>query len=69
MCHDLYTALMSRRHNDANCLALGGRVLGKGLAREMVKAWIETPFEGDRHQVRLDQIRGLEREILEQERS
>ncbi|MGQ9858426.1 MAG: ribose 5-phosphate isomerase B [Thermodesulfobacteriota bacterium] len=65
LCHDLYTAIMSRRHNDANCLALGGRVLGKGLAREMVKAWLETSFDGGRHGVRLAQIREIERGILE----
>lgn len=63
LCHDLYTAIMSRRHNDANCLALGGRVLGKGLAREMVKAWLETPFEGGRHEVRLSLIKDLEEEV------
>jgi len=69
LCHDLYTALMSRRHNDANCLVLGGRLLGKGLAREMVKVWLETRFEGGRHSARLDQIQGLEKEILERGRS
>lgn len=65
LCHDLYTAIMSRRHNDANCLALGGRVLGKGLAREMVRAWLETPFDGGRHELRLAQIRELEQNILD----
>jgi ribose 5-phosphate isomerase B len=69
LCHDLYTTLMSRRHNDANCLVMGGRLLGKGLAREMVKAWLETPFEGGRHSLRLDQIEGLEQEILGRGRS
>lgn len=66
LCHDLYTAIMSRKHNDANCLALGGRVLGKGLAKEMVRVWLETPFEGGRHELRLAQIRELEKEIPDQ---
>ncbi|MGQ9652528.1 MAG: ribose 5-phosphate isomerase B [Thermodesulfobacteriota bacterium] len=63
LCHDLRTALMSRRHNDANCLVLGGRLLEKGLAREITRAWLEEPFEGGRHKVRLDRIRELEMEI------
>lgn len=66
LCHDLYTAIMSRKHNDANCLALGGRVLGKGLAKEIVRVWLETPFEGGRHELRLAQIRELEKEIPDQ---
>jgi ribose 5-phosphate isomerase B len=64
LCHDSYTAAMSRRHNDANCLVLGGRLLGKGLAREMVQIWLETPFDGGRHQLRLSQIVDLERGLL-----
>ncbi len=66
LCHDLYTAIMSRKHNDANCLALGGRVLGKGLAKEIVKLWLETPFEGGRHELRLAQIKELEKKIPDQ---
>ncbi len=66
LCHDLYTAIMSRKHNDANCLALGGRLLGKGLAKEIVKVWLETPFEGGRHELRLAQIRELEKGISDQ---
>ncbi|MCW7753218.1 ribose 5-phosphate isomerase B [Desulfobotulus sp. H1] len=54
LCNDLFSAGMSRRHNDANILVLGGRVLGDVLARAIVSAWLETPFEGGRHQVRLD---------------
>jgi ribose 5-phosphate isomerase B len=53
---DLYTAIQSRRHLDANILVLGGRVTGKGLAEEIVKAWLDTPFEGGRHQKRIDKI-------------
>ncbi len=54
LCHDLFGATMSRKHNDANVLVLGGRVTGETLAEEIVKVWLETPFEGGRHQKRLD---------------
>lgn len=54
LCHDLFGATMSRKHNDANILVLGGRVTGETLAEEIVKVWLETPFEGGRHQNRLD---------------
>jgi ribose 5-phosphate isomerase B len=60
LCNDLYTARLSRQHNDANVLALGGRVLGFGLADEIVALWLSTPFEGGRHQRRLDQIGRIE---------
>lgn len=56
LCNDLFTALMSRRHNDANILVMGGRVIGDVLALEIVNTWMATPFEGDRHQRRLDQF-------------
>jgi ribose 5-phosphate isomerase B len=56
LCHDLFGATMSRRHNDANILVLGGRVTGETLAEEIVKVWLETPFEGGRHQKRLNQF-------------
>ncbi len=56
LCHDLFGALMARKHNDANILVLGGRVTGDILAAEIVAAWLETPFEGGRHQNRLDQF-------------
>ncbi len=59
LCNDLYSAIMSRRHNNANILVMGGRIIGEGLAREIVKAWIETPFEGGRHQERLDHFDSL----------
>ncbi len=49
LCHELYTARMSRAHNDANILCIGARVTGPGLAEEMVKVWLSTPFEGGRH--------------------
>ena len=63
LCNDLYTAKMSRFHNDANILVLGGRVVGKGLAKEIVKVWLSTPFEGERHCVRLDKITRIEERI------
>jgi ribose 5-phosphate isomerase B len=57
---DLYTTIQSRRHLDANVLVLGGRVTGKGLAEEIVKVWLDTPFEGGRHQKRIDKIKAWE---------
>ncbi|RZA24865.1 MAG: ribose 5-phosphate isomerase B [Proteobacteria bacterium] len=57
---DEYTARMSRLHNDANVLCLGERVLNHDRALDIVKAWVETEFEGGRHQSRLDKIRALE---------
>ena len=57
---DLYTAIQSRRYLDANVLVLGGRVTGKGLAEEIVKVWLDTPFEGGRHQKRIDKIKAWE---------
>ena len=60
LCNDLYTAKMSREHNDANVLAMGGRIVAPGLADEIVKLWLETAFEGGRHQRRVDQIAALE---------
>jgi len=56
LCHNLYTVKFSRKHNDANILALGGRVLGDGLAFEMVDLFLHTNFEGGRHKRRIDQI-------------
>jgi len=61
LCNELYTARMSRAHNDANVLAIGGRVVAFGLAEEIVTLWLETPFEGGRHQRRVDQISEIER--------
>jgi ribose 5-phosphate isomerase B len=61
LCNDLYTARMSREHNDANVLAMGGRIVAPGLADEIIKLWLATPFEGGRHQRRIDQISAIER--------
>ena len=60
LCNDVYSAKMSRKHNDANVLAMGGRVLGFGPASEIVRAWIETEFEGGRHERRIKKISDLE---------
>ena len=60
LCHDDYTAQMSRKHNDANVLAMGGRVLGFGVAGRIVRAWLTTDFEGGRHARRVDKIMALE---------
>ncbi|MBP7526490.1 MAG: ribose 5-phosphate isomerase B [Syntrophorhabdaceae bacterium] len=58
---DLYTAIQSRKHLDANVLVLGGRVTGKGLAEEIVKAWLSTDFEGGRHLGRIRKIEAFEK--------
>src|SRR5512139_2914053 len=60
--HDLYSSRCSREHNDANVLVIGGRVVGKELAKEIVKVWLETPFAGGRHKKRLEKIEALEKE-------
>jgi ribose 5-phosphate isomerase B len=60
LCNDLYTARMSREHNDANVLAMGGRIVAPGLADEIVALWLDTAFEGGRHQRRVDQIAAIE---------
>jgi ribose 5-phosphate isomerase B len=62
LCNDLYTARLSREHNDANVLALGSRVVAQALAEEILALWLDTPFAGGRHQRRIDQIAALERE-------
>src|SRR5207253_3240854 len=56
LCNDLYTARLSREHNDANILSMGGRIVAFGLADEIVTLWLATPFAGGRHQRRVDQI-------------
>lgn len=56
LCDSIFAASMSRRHNDSNILVMGGRVIGEGLAREIVKVWLETPFEGARHKERLNKF-------------
>jgi ribose 5-phosphate isomerase B len=61
LCNDLYTARMSRQHNDANVLSIGGRIVAFGLADEILTVWLNTSYEGGRHQKRLDQIAEIER--------
>ena len=60
LCSDIYTAKMCREHNDSNILIMGGRVIGKGLALEIVDTWLNTAFEGGRHQRRLDKINEID---------
>jgi ribose 5-phosphate isomerase B len=56
LCSDLFSCQMSRKHNNANVLVIGARVIGEALALAMVQTWLETPFEGGRHQERLTKI-------------
>jgi ribose 5-phosphate isomerase B len=62
LCNDLYTARLSRQHNDANVLSIGGRIVAPALADEILTLWLETPFEGGRHQRRIDQITNAEKQ-------
>jgi ribose 5-phosphate isomerase B len=64
MCYDHATAVNSREHNDANVLTLGGVLVGRNLARQIVKTWLETDFGGGRHARRVDKIMGVERRFL-----
>lgn len=61
LCSDVFSAKMSREHNDANILALGERVTGPGLARMIVETWLSTEFAGGRHQRRIQKITDMER--------
>ncbi|HUR34330.1 MAG TPA: ribose 5-phosphate isomerase B [Vicinamibacterales bacterium] len=56
LCNDLFTARLSREHNDANVLSMGGRIVAFGLADEILELWLHTAFAGGRHQRRIDQI-------------
>lgn len=62
LCNDLYTARMARAHNDANVLSIGARIVAPGLADEVLRVFLETPFEGGRHARRVEQIARIERE-------
>jgi ribose 5-phosphate isomerase B len=64
MCYDHATAFNSREHNDANVLTLGGMLLGRNLARQIVKVWLETDFGGGRHARRVDKIMEIEGRFL-----
>lgn len=60
LCGDVYSAKMSRAHNNANMIALGGRVVGVDLAKEILQAYLSTEFEGGRHERRVDKINDIE---------
>jgi ribose 5-phosphate isomerase B len=62
LCHDLFTARLSREHNDANVLTMGGRIVAPALAREIVRLWLSTGFDGGRHAHRVELIGEIERE-------
>lgn len=59
-CHDTYSAKYTRLHNDANMLAFGQKIIGEGLMLEIVETFLKTPFEGGRHQRRVDKIAAIE---------
>ena len=63
LCLDEETARLSRQHNDSNILVLAGRKTEPAAAERIIKAWLETPFEGGRHQARLDKIRQIEQRL------
>ena len=62
LCDNLFSAEMTRRHNDSNMLAMGARVIANNLALEIVDMFLDTPFEGDRHQRRIDKMMAIENE-------
>jgi ribose 5-phosphate isomerase B len=64
LCHDQVSAELARRHNDANCLCLPGDMLTDGVAMQIVEAWLETPFEGGRHERRIKKIQEFEQKLL-----
>ena len=61
LCHETYTAKMSRQHNNANVLAMGGRTTGVEIAKEIVRTWMTTEFLGGRHERRVNKIMALEK--------
>lgn len=61
LCLDPFTARLSREHNDANVLAMGGRIVAPSLAKEILRVWLTTPFQGGRHARRIEQIAEIER--------
>jgi ribose 5-phosphate isomerase B len=65
LCNDVHLARLSRQHNDANVLSMGGRIVALPLAMEIVGVWLSTPFEGGRHEARVQQIGMIERGELE----
>jgi len=65
LCHDLFAARLAREHNDANILVMGSRIIGCGLAEEIVKTFIKTRFAAGRHQRRVEKITALENKYRE----
>lgn len=61
LCHDCFSAKATREHNDSNVLTMGERVIGSGLALEIVDIWLHTPYAGGRHQARIDKITAIEK--------
>lgn len=61
LCHDCFSAKATREHNDSNVLTMGERVIGSGLALEIVDIWLHTPYAGGRHQARIDKIAAIEK--------
>jgi len=61
LCNDLYTARLSRQHNDANVLSMGGRIVADGLADEILRLWLATAFDGGRHARRVEQVIEIEK--------
>ena len=59
-CSDVYTATLSKRHNNSNVLTMGARVVGVDLAKMIARAWLTEPFEGGRHQRRIDMLTAIE---------
>jgi ribose 5-phosphate isomerase B len=68
LCHDELTAEMSRRHNNSNVLCLPADLVGNALMRRIVEVWLKTPFEGGRHQARVDKITDIEHGQCEQKK-
>jgi ribose 5-phosphate isomerase B len=66
VCNDLYTAEMSRRHNDSNVLCVGQRVCGEAVAMKVLEAWLATPFDGGRHADRVANITALEERLAKE---
>src|SRR4030067_114413 len=60
LCHDVTTARLARAHNDSNVLSLGQRIVGSEVARDIVRTWLDTPFEGGRHEQRVGEIAAIE---------
>ena len=69
LCYDVSTARNAREHNHANVLTLGSGLIGDGLARQIVKEWLDTPWGGDRHARRVDKITAIEEKYLRRPRS